>query len=181
MGLLDDAIREHLELKRRRGADPAEVAREQHEALETDPDRRHRTELDASGEQGVGGVAADQGVASGAVEHDLAADDHAATEPAGKSSPGAQDAGSLEETAELDMKAVLEDEDRPAIDPAGSPEEGLLEWDANTTLARDESPAVGGNAQARDVDDKSHVLSPPRGQEHLQFEHDRQADAELEK
>ena len=33
MGLLDDAIRDHLELKRRRGADPGEVAREQREAL----------------------------------------------------------------------------------------------------------------------------------------------------
>jgi len=33
MGLLDDAIREHLDLKRRRGADPAEVARLEHEAL----------------------------------------------------------------------------------------------------------------------------------------------------
>jgi hypothetical protein len=34
MGLLDDAIREHLELKRLRGADPSEVARAQREALE---------------------------------------------------------------------------------------------------------------------------------------------------
>jgi hypothetical protein len=33
VGELSDAIREHLELKRRRGADPAEVAREEHEAL----------------------------------------------------------------------------------------------------------------------------------------------------
>jgi hypothetical protein len=33
MGLLDDAIREHLELKRRRGADPTEVEREEAEAL----------------------------------------------------------------------------------------------------------------------------------------------------
>jgi hypothetical protein len=33
MGELSDAIREHLELKRRRGADPAEVAREEREAL----------------------------------------------------------------------------------------------------------------------------------------------------
>ena len=33
MGDLDEAIREHLELKRRRGADPAEVAREEEEAL----------------------------------------------------------------------------------------------------------------------------------------------------
>lgn len=33
MGLLDDAIREHLELKRRRGADPSEVERLEREAL----------------------------------------------------------------------------------------------------------------------------------------------------
>jgi hypothetical protein len=33
MGLLDDAIREHLELKRRRGADAEEVSRLEHEAL----------------------------------------------------------------------------------------------------------------------------------------------------
>jgi hypothetical protein len=33
MGLLDDAIREHLELKRRRGADADEVARQEDEAL----------------------------------------------------------------------------------------------------------------------------------------------------
>ena len=33
MGLLDDAIREHLELKRRRGADPAEVEKQEREAL----------------------------------------------------------------------------------------------------------------------------------------------------
>jgi hypothetical protein len=33
MGLLDDAIREHLELKRRRGADPEEIARLEDEAL----------------------------------------------------------------------------------------------------------------------------------------------------
>ncbi len=33
MGLLDEAIREHLNLKRRRGADPAEVERAEREAL----------------------------------------------------------------------------------------------------------------------------------------------------
>jgi hypothetical protein len=33
MGVLDDAIREHLDLKRRRGADPAEVERAEREAL----------------------------------------------------------------------------------------------------------------------------------------------------
>ena len=33
MGILDEAIREHLELKRRRGADPSEIARLENEAL----------------------------------------------------------------------------------------------------------------------------------------------------
>jgi hypothetical protein len=33
MGLLDDAIREHLELRRRHGADPSEVMSKEHEAL----------------------------------------------------------------------------------------------------------------------------------------------------
>jgi hypothetical protein len=33
MGLLDDAIREHLELKRQHGADPDEVSRQEREAL----------------------------------------------------------------------------------------------------------------------------------------------------
>ena len=33
MGLLDDAIREHLELKRRRAADAEEVTRQEQEAL----------------------------------------------------------------------------------------------------------------------------------------------------
>src|SRR5947209_6684184 len=33
MGLLDDAIREHLDLKRRRGADPTEIERAERDAL----------------------------------------------------------------------------------------------------------------------------------------------------
>jgi hypothetical protein len=51
MGLLDEAIREHLELKRRRGADPTEVERLEREAL--GPVRRLAQEpsLGASGEQ----------------------------------------------------------------------------------------------------------------------------------
>ncbi|HEY5286478.1 MAG TPA: hypothetical protein VIJ50_05190 [Solirubrobacteraceae bacterium] len=39
MGLLDDAIREHLELKRLRGADPGLVAREERDALGPVPRR----------------------------------------------------------------------------------------------------------------------------------------------
>jgi hypothetical protein len=44
MGLLDDAIREHLDLKRRRGADPSEIERAEREAL--GPVRRGPEDLD---------------------------------------------------------------------------------------------------------------------------------------
>ncbi len=47
MGVLDDAIREHLELKRRRGADPAEIERSEREAL--GPVRRAPEDLEPAG------------------------------------------------------------------------------------------------------------------------------------
>src|SRR5581483_12019718 len=63
VGLLDDAIREHLDLKRRRGADPAEVERAEREAL--GPVRRNREPgemLDPDEPLAVeGGVAYDEG------------------------------------------------------------------------------------------------------------------------
>jgi hypothetical protein len=50
MGVLDEAIREHLELKRRHGADAGEVARLEHEAL--GPARREAAPV-AAGEDAV--------------------------------------------------------------------------------------------------------------------------------
>ena len=61
MGLLDDAIREHLELKRRRGADPSDIARLEHEAL--GPVRREPFER-ANQEGAVHAEADDQPVTS---------------------------------------------------------------------------------------------------------------------
>jgi hypothetical protein len=49
MGLLDDAIRDHLDLKRRRGGDPTEIERAEHEALgpvRRDPFERVGGDLD---------------------------------------------------------------------------------------------------------------------------------------
>ena len=55
MGLLDDAIREHLELKRRHGADPSEVERQEQEAL--GPARRGAVpSADADAEVDAGAV-----------------------------------------------------------------------------------------------------------------------------
>ena len=61
MGLLDDAIREHLDLKRRRGADPTEVEQAEREAL--GPVRRNREAPVASesdDDQDAAGIAYDQ-------------------------------------------------------------------------------------------------------------------------
>jgi hypothetical protein len=48
MGLLDDAIREHLDLKRRRGADADEVARQEDEALGPPRTREFATPADTT-------------------------------------------------------------------------------------------------------------------------------------
>ena len=60
MGLLDDAIREHLDLKRRRGADPTEVEQAEREAL--GPVRRNREAPVAAGSEDDpdAGIAYDQ-------------------------------------------------------------------------------------------------------------------------
>src|ERR1700759_2128467 len=77
MGLLDHAIRNHLDLKRRRGADPGEVERAEREAL--GPVRRNLTpaeqaEADAAAAEaqaaGASGIAA-----AGALAYAQAGDD----------------------------------------------------------------------------------------------------------
>jgi hypothetical protein len=106
MGLLDDAIREHLDLKRRRGADPAEVAHAQREALDPAPDRAARSEpVDAAQSEPL---------------------EEGPPPVAETASVGGGDTDSLEETAELDMDAVLEHEPPPK--PASHAEEDSPEW-----------------------------------------------------
>jgi hypothetical protein len=119
MGLLDDAIREHLELKRRRGADPGEVAREQQEALDSvipgDPapssggaESPPEPFLEDSGERTESQHQADQ-------DPDYA-DAHLpdAQGHGGQESPDSPGLG--QETAELDMESVLH-EDHGATHP----------------------------------------------------------------
>jgi hypothetical protein len=60
MGLLDDAIREHLELKRRHGADPDEVSRQEREALGAPQRSAEFAQPDAEpGEASAGSAAAE--------------------------------------------------------------------------------------------------------------------------
>jgi hypothetical protein len=72
MGLLDDAIRDHLDLKRRRGADPGEVERAEREAL--GPVRRNPTTAEEA--EAAGGAAdALDAEPDGALAYDQADDD----------------------------------------------------------------------------------------------------------
>ncbi len=130
MGLLDDAIREHLELKRRRGADPGEVAREQREALDVD---EKAAAAEAEGSDVEAAVTAAPPVATESTE--------VGVEPVGPAGePSAQpDQAALGETAELDMTSVLGDE--PSDAPA---EEDSLEW---------EVPGEAGEAGAEPEED----------------------------
>jgi hypothetical protein len=57
MGLLDDAIREHLDLKRRHGADPNDVARQEREAFGPGPMPPAPAAAGAEPAESVGGTA----------------------------------------------------------------------------------------------------------------------------
>ncbi|MGH2908702.1 MAG: hypothetical protein ACRDK8_05350 [Solirubrobacteraceae bacterium] len=85
MGLLDDAIREHLDLKRRRGADPAEIERAERDAL--GPVRRNRDPALAEDQEPVGAADLDPALGSardepdGGTASDLAEESYSAEEP----------------------------------------------------------------------------------------------------
>jgi hypothetical protein len=102
MGLLDDAIREHLDLKRRRGADPSEIAKEEADAL--GPVRR-----DAAEEELIDDAAP--------AEHGSYADH----EPAALDEPAvAYDDEPLESEDELDYddeKPIVDDDQPVASEP----------------------------------------------------------------
>jgi hypothetical protein len=112
MGLLDEAIREHLELKRRRGADPSVVAHEEREALA--PVLPEEVGLEGAGEDGANDVPAIADPAAGGAV------------PGEQHSDAAQGLADLahagQETAELDMGAFMaEDLDAVRDDPLDEP------------------------------------------------------------
>ena len=135
MGLLDDAIREHLELKRLRGADPGLVSREEREAF-------------GSVHSGETADAAGAIAAPDLAGEDASPAEHNPARPDGFSNVG-------QETAELDMRTVLEDvsgQDAPPAEPAAvgsietrSPSSGAApEQDAKDDSLEWEMPRDGG-------------------------------------
>jgi hypothetical protein len=148
MGLLDDAIREHLELKRVRGADPGAVAREEQDALGPVPRRGEAAYGDES----------DEGPAA-------ARDDEILTSPEAESTSDSADSGSVgQETVEINMEAVLASEgdsdSSPATDrdvyarPVAHPSsvraisDESLEWEVP-----DEADEPAGRAEINDEQD----------------------------
>jgi hypothetical protein len=99
MGLLDDAIREHLELRRRHGADPSEVMSKEHEALgPAAVGAANEAPANAGGDT----LAAELSTTRG----DMTAEDRR-PEPRAGGRISADNAYLSEETVELDMRAVL--------------------------------------------------------------------------
>ena len=99
MGLLDDAIREHLELKRQHGGDPSEIERQEHEAF------------------GPGGRPA-------APAEDAAAP---APEPDGEPAEDATAIQPLPDAPEEDVAAVQAPHDEPADEAIDPPAEAQAE------------------------------------------------------
>ncbi len=148
MGLLDDAIREHLELKRLRGADPGMVSREECEVF------------GAARAQEPGARDDDMGVPQPPAHEDAPQAGSELEGPSGFSNVG-------QETAEIDMRTVLENEPGtetgPAVPGAAAPVaarsrsgevpdeqrpgEESLEWEMPGKSAAEESheaePAAG--------------------------------------
>jgi hypothetical protein len=93
MGLLDEAIREHLELKRRRGADPTEVERLEREAL--GPVRRMQPEITADEPPELAVQAVDQGLVADEPEDltELMPQDGYAPQPENGYAPADEDYG----------------------------------------------------------------------------------------
>ncbi len=161
MGLLDDAIRDHLELKRRRGADPTEVAREQRDALSA---RVRVTRLEPGAHETADGL-----------EPEGAA---AAPKPGPPTSNGSDQLGLGEtraqldqDTAEFDMTAVLSEggeapqDEIPARNRiAGAATDGSqpaeltddsLDWDFPPAEGADDAVhAVGQDSQSDGNDDR---------------------------
>lgn len=104
MGLLDDAIREHLELKRLRGADPGEVARAEKDAL--GPVRREADGPAPAGEH------EDPDSLDDASDSKAEAGAPLADAPELQSAPSG--AGVGQETVEINMEAELNRQSTPA-------------------------------------------------------------------
>ncbi|MDW5595095.1 hypothetical protein VSS74_12145 [Conexibacter stalactiti] len=162
MGLLDDAIREHLELKRRRGADPTEVARAEQEALgpvrrEPEPapvqDSVHEEPHDALPHEPAEAPYADVSHADAPLTADHGLDDaHEPAPPAHE--PAAAHDDDDHELAPEEQTRILPPEQRAA--PAEQPEAPFADEHAQPEPPPHAEPAVHEQPAAE-------TATPPHG------------------
>jgi hypothetical protein len=165
MGLLDEAIRDHLELKRRNGADPSEIARAEHDALEPVFPPEETPPGMAEPSPGDGMSAADGAGESGHAEALLQGAPQAETAPA---PPDFSTIG--QETAELDVQALLDADPGVALPdaPEAPAEEESFEWESPVT---DAPPvAEGMSVAAEDIAELAPEITEIPGQERMSFE-----------
>lgn len=162
MGLLDEAIREHLELKRQRGADPSEIARAEHEALEPIFPPEGGAEDDAEPVESPAEV-------EPSAEVPLAEDPGAVGQtaiPVAAADDGRDLSAVGQETVELDMQAFLDaDLERSSAQP--------LDTSAAPMRASSSGPLPEQDSLEWDVPGDSQGQAPPKqvpGQERLSFE-----------
>lgn len=173
MGLLDDAIREHLDLKRRRGADPTEIERAEREAL--GPVRR-----------GPEPAAEDVATAEPSLEAE-----------AGVSPPPHEEWEPFDEDADHELEPALEDDEVPAYEapehydeaehpPAARPFDGEAE-PAPPAHPADPSPAPAAEpsppphpADPATPAAPSHLEQETEEYDHLEEEEDGEGDDVLE-
>jgi hypothetical protein len=114
MGLLDDAIREHLELRRRHGADPREVTSKEHEALGPAAVRAGDVLTAPADADDVLFAAEPSMIDGNMTAEDRRLERRARPVPEGTSN----DAYLSQETVELDMRTVMHEDGSVEIDYA---------------------------------------------------------------
>ena len=147
MGLLDDAIREHLELKRLRGADPGLVSREEQDAF--GPVR--------GGEPADAGEPTDaRDDITGTADEDAPPSAHDPAQPDGFSNVG-------QETAELDMRVVLKDESDRDATATGPSDTGPVGTEAQSGGATQEQGTTDESLEWEMPGDGRSEQPGPRG------------------
>lgn len=160
MGLLDDAIREHLDLQRRRGADPSEVERAEREAL--GPVRR-----------------APEGQTAADLESDFAYDQEA-EDSEGWNNGSVQESGVQDEPGVDDRPIADDDPLEPVTHEPLVPEEPLGE---DEPLGHDEALGAFDHDDDPEYDDPLATTPPPHpagGAETAEYDVEKALDSEHE-
>jgi hypothetical protein len=160
MGLLDDAIREHLDLKRRRGADPNEVERAEREAL--GPVRRDPFEDAEDGPQAELDTGEPEGAYDQAAEPAYEEHEPADAPLAPEEEPYEEEEPFGEDEPFADEEPFAEERSFPAPHPAeGITAEETAEYDVEETFEAEHPPPREPPAHE---DHPAHE-PPPQGEE----------------